>query len=119
MLTFPNLKTGAVAQYPLPQTESFSNEVLRFVGGDEQRYRTSPGALRSWAIQLDLLDENESSQLDSFFVAAIGPSTVFDFPDPASGTVYPNCFIDSDDLMQFFQGELHSGTTVVVRQGRA
>jgi hypothetical protein len=118
MLTFPILKTGAVAQYPLQRAQSFSNEVLRFIGGDEQRYRTSPGALRAWTIQLDLLDEDESSRLESFFVAAIGPSTVFDFSDPASGTVYPNCFINSDDLIQFFQGEMQAGTTLVIRQGR-
>jgi Conserved hypothetical protein 2217 (DUF2460) len=118
MLTFPILKTGAVAQYPLIVTETFSNEVLQFMGGDEQRYRTSPGALRSWTVQFDLLDESELSGIEAFFSAASGSATSFDFTDPADSVVYSNCYIDSDDLADVFNGDLRAGTVLVIREGR-
>jgi hypothetical protein len=119
MLTFPILKTGAVAQYPMILSEAFGNEVLQFVGGDEQRFRSSPGSLRSWTIQLELLDETELAQVDAFFAAASGSFGVFDFPDPVSGTVISNCFVQSDNLTEDFIGEFRAGTVLVIHQGRA
>jgi hypothetical protein len=119
MLTFPTLKTGAAVQYPFKVAETFSNEVLQFMGGDEQRYRISPGMLRSWTVQLDLLDERELSSIEEFFADASGSATSFAFADPADGVVYSNCFIESDDLSDIFSGELRAGTVLVIRQGRA
>jgi Conserved hypothetical protein 2217 (DUF2460) len=119
MLTFPTLKTGSAAQYPLKVAETFSNEVLQFMGGDEQRYRISAGMLRSWTIQLDLLDERELSDIEDFFVAASGSATSFAFTDPADGVVYSNCYIESDDLTDIFSGDLRAGTVLVIREGRA
>ena len=119
MLTFPTLKTAAAVQYPLTVSEAFSTEVLQFLAGDEQRYLASPGELRAWSIQLEQLDEAELESIEAFFVAAAGSFETFSFPDPASGTTYPNCFIAQDLLHETFSGELRTATTILIQQGRA
>ncbi len=118
MLTFPTLKTGSTVQYPLNVVDSFATEVMQFLAGDEQRYLVTSGALRSWRIQLDRLDESELESLEAFFVAASGSFATFAFVDPASGTSYPNCFIAGDVLQEKFAGELRVGATLVIQQGR-
>jgi Conserved hypothetical protein 2217 (DUF2460) len=118
MLTFPTLKTGSVVQYPFAVSESFGTDVLEFLGGDEQRYLTTPGALRKWNIQLNLLDEAELRSVEEFFVATAGSFETFSFTDPASGISHPNCFIAGDDLQETFTGELMAGVTLVIQEGR-
>jgi Conserved hypothetical protein 2217 (DUF2460) len=119
MLTFPTLKTGSVAQYPIAVSESYGTEVMQFLAGDEQRYLTTPGPLREWSIQLDLLDEAELRSVENFFVAASGSFATFSFTDPASGTSHPNCFIAGDSLQEKFAGELRTGMVLVIQEGRA
>jgi hypothetical protein len=119
MLTFPTLKTGSAVQYPIAVSESFTTEVLQFLAGDEQRYLSTAGALRSWHIQLSRLDEAELQALEAFFVATSGSFDTFTFIDPVSGTSYPNCFIAHDVLREYFSGELSSRVGLVIQQGRA
>jgi hypothetical protein len=119
MLNFPTLKTGSVVQYPFHVSESFGNEVLQFLGGDEQRYRTTAGALRRWVIKLDLLDEAEMRAIDAFFAAVSASFATFSFTDPATGTAHPNCYVAADDLQQTFHGELRGGLSLVIQEGRA
>src|SRR5262249_53533703 len=90
MAAFPNLKTGAVAQYPAERTRRFSNGVHRFMDGSKQRWPLYGSALRRWAIRLSLLDEAELTTLEDFFSA----NRSFSFTDPWDGTVYPNCSFD-------------------------
>jgi hypothetical protein len=118
MLTFPTLKTGSSVQYPLSASESFATEVLQFLAGDEQRYLAAPGARRTWRIQLGQLDEAELRAIEAFFVALQGSFETFSFTDPANGTSYPNCFIAEDILRETFSGELRSGLSLVIQQGR-
>jgi Conserved hypothetical protein 2217 (DUF2460) len=119
MLTFPILKTGSAVQYPFNAADSFATEVLQFMAGDEQRYLSTAGALRAWRVQLDRLDEAELQSLEAFFVAASGSFETFAFTDPASGTSYPNCFIAGDLLQEEFTGELRSGVSLLIQQGRS
>jgi hypothetical protein len=118
MLTFPKLKTGSAVQYPIDVAQSFSTEVLQFLAGDEQRYLKAPGLLRTWQIQLNRLDEAELQTLEAFFVAASGSFDTFTFTDPDSGTSFPNCFIAQEVLQERFTGELRSGLSLVIQQGR-
>jgi hypothetical protein len=119
MLIFPTLKTGSAVQYPSSTTESFSTDVLQFLAGDEQRFLTSAAPLRSWQVELQLLDEAELDAIEAFFVAASGQYETFSFTDPATGTSYPNCFIAQDKLTEVFDGELRTGLTLRIQQGRA
>jgi hypothetical protein len=119
MLTFPTLKTGSVVQYPFAAAETFGVEVLQFLAGDEQRYLTTSGSLRKWTVRLDLLDEAELKAVEQFFQSATGSFAAFSFTDPASGTVHPSCFVTTDSLTENFTGELHTGVTVLIQEGRA
>ncbi len=98
MASFPNLKTGAVAQYPAKRSLVFQNDALRFVDGMEQRYRDSAGPLHRWEISLDRLDEGEVAAVMEFFLAAQGAYEEFSFTDPWDSTVYSNCSLESDAL---------------------
>src|ERR1700677_1084263 len=91
MATFPPLKTSAVAQYPAIKALRYQNQIVRFVDGNEQRYRDSAGPLQRWTIRLDKLDETELAAFDNFFLSNQGSFTSFVFIDPWDGTSYPNC----------------------------
>jgi hypothetical protein len=119
MLTFPTLKTQSAVQYPFQETQTFATEVLQFLAGDEQRYSTTPGSLRNWKVRLDLLDEAELKAVEEFFVAASGSFTTFSFTDPGTGSAHPNCYIAGDVLAETLSGELRSGVTIVIQEGRA
>jgi hypothetical protein len=96
MATFPQLKTGAVAQYPAAKSLHFRNQALRFLDGSEQRYRDSAGPLHQWIIQLSDLDATEVAALEVFFEANQGRLGSFFFIDPWDATEYPDCSLVSD-----------------------
>lgn len=118
MAIFPALKTGAVAQYPIMQNAQYRNQVLRFVDGSEQRFRDAACALHSWVIRLTDLDDAEMAAVESFFCANEGQLSTFTFTDPWSGTKYPHCHIDGDDLAMEWIDELKSRTSITIRESR-
>ena len=99
MATFPKLKTGSVAQYPLARRAQFQNQIVRFVDGSEQRYRDSAGARLEWDIQLSQLDDWEMAAIEEFFRANQGAFGRFEFTDPWDGEVYDDCSV-ADDFLQ-------------------
>lgn len=116
MTPFPQLKTGAVAQYPLTRALRFQNQVLRFLDGSEQRYRDAGGARRRWAIRLDLLDEGEMAAIEAFFEANEGAFGSFTFTDPWDAEAYTHCRLEGDVLELAATGEMRGSTTVTVVQ---
>ena len=104
MAQFPSLNTGAVAQYPLTANTGQGAQVIRFIDGTDQRYQSQARMLRSWRIRLDLLNEDETSQLETFFIAQQGDYSTFVFPDPISGTPIPNCRFASAGLATEYAG---------------
>lgn len=96
--TFPSLSSGAVAQYPVSMITGRSAQVIRFLDGTDQRYLQQGKSFRSWQIKLDLLNESEIAQIESFFVAQQGDYLSFSFPDPFSGTVVANCRLASSGM---------------------
>lgn len=118
-MTFPLLKTGAVAQYPAVKGLDTATEVVRFVDGGEQRYRDFGAALRRWAIRLELLDEAELTAVEEFFTDNQGAFGSFAFTDPWDGTVYPDCSLDQDSLEIVLVGELRGATALSVRENRS
>jgi hypothetical protein len=118
MATFPPLKTGAVAQYPAIKSLRFQNQIVRFVDGNEQRYRDSAGPLHQWVIRLDQLDETELASLEAFFLANQGSFASFTFIDPWDATSYPNCSAGSDQLELTSVEELQNTTSVTVTENR-
>ncbi|HLI86339.1 MAG TPA: DUF2460 domain-containing protein [Bryobacteraceae bacterium] len=118
MATFPKLKTGAVAQYPVSRSFRFQNQIYRFLDGTDQRYRDSAGPLHSWEIRLDQLDETEIAAVEGFFLANQGSYTTFAFTDPWSGQVYQNCSLASDEMNITSLAEMQGRTSLVVIENR-
>jgi Conserved hypothetical protein 2217 (DUF2460) len=118
MPTFPNLKTGAVAQYPANRSIAFQNEALRFVDGTRQLYRDSAGPLHRWEIHLDRLDEGEVAAIEEFFLAAQGRFEDFAFADPWDQQVYPHCSLEADGLEVSAMLEMWGITSLTVVENR-
>jgi hypothetical protein len=118
MSTFPRLKTGAILQYPGETVVSFATTTCRFVDGTEQRFRASSGALRRWAVNLEMLDESELVRIERFFREQQGSFGTFQFTDPIDNTEYANCSLESDELVFQHEGEMLGSTQLVVRQNR-
>ena len=114
MATFPTLKTGAIAQYPLPVSTRFSTQTVQFLDGSQQTFRLYPSALRRWSVQLDALDEQE---LDSFvsFVEAQGGAP-FSFTDPVTGQSVANCIISGDQAGAAMTQEINGQTQFVIEE---
>ena len=119
MATFPQLKTGAVAQYPTGRVLRFVNQTLRFIDGSEQRYRDSAGMLRRWEIRLSKLDESEMAAMEEFFRNMQGRYGSFAFRDPWDGSLYANCSLASDEMELDLLAELRGGTSLTVLENRS
>jgi hypothetical protein len=118
MPTFPQLKTGAVAQYPATKSLVFQNQTVRFLDGSEQRYRDSAGPLHQWVIQLSELDESEMAAFEQFFEGNQGRLGSFSFTDPWDGTQYANCSLASDDLVLSSFAEMRGHTSLMIIENR-
>jgi hypothetical protein len=119
MITFPILKTGAVAQYPAQRTVSKSTWIGRFVDGSEQRFRNEAVPLHSWIIRLSLLTEAEVVAIREFVADAAGRFESFAFTDPWDGTLYPNCSLDGDTQSIEWIAENNARTTLLIRENRS
>lgn len=114
MASFPALKTGAVAQYPLGYGLSFSTQAVRFMDGSQQKFRLYGNGLRRWTLKLSLLGEDELSAVIAF-VEQQG-STPFAFTDPATGSVASNCVISGQQFDAAMSGEMRGHTTIVIEE---
>ena len=114
MATFPLLRTGAVAQYPLEITSTFQTEAVQFLDGSRQRYRLMGASLRQWQISLDLLDDAEAGAVIGF-VFSTG-SSVFSFIDPVSGASVPKCVISGDRYQLTSKGEMQAGAKLLIQE---
>jgi len=119
MAAFPLLKTQAVAQYPASRALRFQNQRVRFLDGNEQRYRDSAGPLHQWTIRLKELDETEMAAVEQFFMANQGRFTTFSFTDPWDSAVYPVCAVASDVLSLSFAGEMRGNATITIVEYRS
>ena len=118
MVTFPILKTGAVAQYPAGKSMQYRNQVVRFLDGSEQRYRDSAGPLHQWIIRLSELDDSEMAAVEGFFEGNQGRLGSFAFTDPWDGSQYPDCSLAKDELDFSLTAEMSAETTLTVVENR-
>ena len=116
MGSFPALKTGAAAQYPIIRALQHSTQVLRFLDGTEQRFREYRSPLQKWVIRLDLLDDDELSRVEEFFVSEQGRSGSFSFIDPRDGVTYPDCSLGSDLMEMSFREEMRGQTMLIIHE---
>jgi hypothetical protein len=114
MATFPTLKTGAPAQYPLERGVRYATQAVRFMDGSRQRFRLYGTGLRKWTLKLDLLDEQELGAVIAF-VEQQG-SAPFAFTDPTTGTVASTCVISGSQFDATMTREMSGQTTVVIEE---
>jgi hypothetical protein len=118
MASFPVLKTGAVAQYPIVRTTQLQNQTVRFVGGTDQRYRDSGAMKQRWQVQLNGVDEGELAAIDEFFAANQGAYGSFSFTDPWDGHVYQDCSLEQDEICVLTVAERRGLTQFTVVRNR-
>ena len=116
MPAFPQLKTGAVLQYPARRSVHFATHVVRFLDGSEQRFRSRRSPRRRWIIRLDLLDDDEMSRLEDFFVALQGQCGSFEFSDPWDEIVYPDCSFENGSMERAWAANAAEETVVIVKE---
>jgi len=114
MATFPTLKTGAPAQYPLDSGVRFSTQAVRFMDGSQQKFRLYGVGLRKWTLRLDLLDEDELNAVIAF-VGQQG-SAPFAFTDPVTGSAASTCVLSGQRSDVTMTRELDGQTTVVIEE---
>jgi hypothetical protein len=113
-MNFPQLKTTAVAQYPLESGARFSTQAVQFLDGSRQSFQLYAGALRRWTVKLDLLDEQETAALISFADAQGGAP--FAFTDPVSGTIAARCVISGEQAEAGMTGEMIGQAGLVIEE---
>lgn len=116
MATFPTLKTGTVAQYPLNRSTSLTSQAVRFLDGSRQTYQIDGAGLRRWQLTLDLLDEAEVSAVIDF-AEEIATGT-FAFTDPLTGETAAKCIISGGELDAALVGELDGQIVVEIEEVR-
>jgi len=116
MSQFPALKTGAVMQYPGTRVLEFSTGVVRFVDGEEQRYRKHKDETRRWAVRLDLLSDEELRTLEEFFLEQQGRLGVFEFVDPWDGSTNANCSFEADEAELNLRDHMRGSTLLWIRR---
>jgi phage-related protein len=114
MAAFPQLKTGAVAQYPITRYGQYRNQTIRFIDGTEQRFREGVKAKQSWVIELNGLDESEIAAIEEFFLSTQGSYGSFAFTDPWDGKVYEDCSLDLAELGTTTIAEMRGLTRIKV-----
>ncbi len=102
MSTFPLLNTGAISQYPTQIANQQAVQVLRYLDGSDQRFLNQGRQFRRWEIRLDLLTETEWHALEDFFGDQIGDYSSFDFVDPFSKSLVPNCVLGNPHIVGNF-----------------
>lgn len=114
MPTFPTLKTGAVAQYPLAVEQTFRTESVTFLDGSSHRYSTGGPQRRLWSVKLAGLDAAESFAVREF-MRRYGAG-VFAFPDPATGDVAPRCIASGSGITNSIDTESAEGFSFAIEE---
>lgn len=114
MATFPTLRTGAVAQYPLPKTVGYQTLSVRFLDGSQQRFPIMGAGLRSWSVNLSLLDEQELGSVIAF-VEQQG-SAPFAFTDPVTGESAATCILAGQSFDAGMTDEMKAQATVSIQE---
>jgi hypothetical protein len=114
MASFPLLSTNAVAQYPIRISTIQETRVIHFLDGADQRYLGKKRPMRSWQVNLELLNEAEMLALEIFVSEQMGVYSMFSFLDPYTGALVPNCRFAKGLLTSEFLGVEACRTTITV-----
>lgn len=93
MLVFPQLRTGALSQYPLRQTRSGLTLTNGLADGNAVSWVDSVPRMNRWQLTARDLTDTESESIQSLFAAVEGRLGTFTFIDPTA-----NILAYSEDL---------------------
>jgi hypothetical protein len=84
MLTYPQLGTGALSQFPIRTVRRARTVVNAALDGSSIKLADAAGAVTEWALTYTGLSDGERAALEEFFEAAQGTLNGFTFLDPAA-----------------------------------
>ena len=84
MLAYPQLATGALAQFPVQKRRSLRTIVNMLGDGHSIRLADPLGEITDWQLQYTNLSDQEATALRQFFEATEGGLRVFTFLDPTA-----------------------------------
>jgi hypothetical protein len=93
MLVYPQLRTGALSQFPIHKTRRTRTVVNRSADGSTIKLADPAGLTTEWNLTYSDLSDDEAGALQAFFAAAEGSLNGFTFLDPAG-----NLLASSDQL---------------------
>jgi hypothetical protein len=93
MGTFPQLTSGALAQFPVKKSNQMRTVVNTMADGSVVKLADPAGAITEWQLQYTDLSDAEAAALEQFFLSMEGSLTIFTFLDPTA-----NLFAWSDQL---------------------
>jgi hypothetical protein len=93
MLVYPQLPSGALAQFPVQRRRRFRTLVNSAADGSAVKLGDAGAATMEWQLEYRGLSDSELGALQQFFAAAEGTLNSFTFVDPAA-----NLLAWSDDL---------------------
>ncbi len=82
MIYFPQLQTGASAQFPLERTIALRSASCEFTDGSIMRIADPGARVVRWKLTYKGLTDNEWGELESLFTQAQGQLNMFCFLDP-------------------------------------
>src|SRR5215472_4014356 len=83
MLTYPQLPTGALSQFPIRKQHRVRTVVNTMADGSAIKLADPNGGITQWQLVYSDLSDAELGQLEQFFAAAEGTLNGFVFVDPA------------------------------------
>ncbi len=82
-LFFPQLTSGAVAQYPIRKTKTFRTVTNQMMDGNTLQFADGTGSHMLWTLEYAELDSVDIQQLKAHFTGCVGPFRGFTFIDPS------------------------------------
>ena len=95
MLVFPQLLSGANAQYPLVRTDVFRTALNSLADGRELKFADAGGVATRWELRMEGLTNGEWAEIAALQEAVEGRLRTFTLLDPLS-----NLFEWSEELIQ-------------------
>src|SRR5579883_142731 len=84
MAVFPQLTTGALAQFPVKKSNRLRTIINTMADGSVVKLADPAGALTEWQLQYSNLSDAEAAALQQFFLSMEGSLNVFTFLDPTA-----------------------------------
>lgn len=88
-LFFPQLSTGALAQYPVKRIKTVHTAINRMEDGSKVLYFDTQGSTLTWELDYVELTQLEMAALENLFEACSGPFRAFTFLDPVGNLLGP------------------------------